>query len=100
MVCNSKKGKDAFKKAQELMFGHELAFKDALRYQTPMRKNISDNPDRDLFMRDLQSDMPFVEINNKWAKRPTFKLLWQKYVWGNRQKIFFWELKNKLKINS
>ena len=47
----------------------------------------------------LKGEMSFDEINKKWAKKPTLKLLWQKYVWGNRQKIFFWNLKNKLKIN-
>lgn len=99
VVCNTEKGKELFKKAQSLMYGHELAFDDALRYQSPMRKNIAENPDRKLFLKDLQSDMEFNEINRKWAKRPSFKLIWQKYVWGNRQKIFFWELKNKLNIN-
>ena len=45
------------------------------------------------------SALSFNEINRKWVKPPTFKLLWQKYVWGNRQKIFVWELKNKQKKN-
>ena len=62
-----------------------------------MRKCISENPDRGRFMADLQSDMTYKAINKKWAKRPTLKLLWQKYIWGNRQKIFFWNLKNRNK---
>ena len=99
VVCNTEKGKEVFRKAQQQMYGHELAFEDALRYQSPMKKCISENPDRDRFMADLQSEMSFQDINKKWAKKPTLKLLWQKYVWGNRQKIFFWEIKNKLKIN-
>lgn len=99
VVCNTVKGKAVFKQAQELMHGHELAFEEALRYQSPMRKCISENPDRERFMTDLQSDMPFEDINRQWAKKPTLRFLWQKYVWGNRQKIFFWELKNKLRIN-
>ena len=99
VVCNTEKGKKAFTKAQKLMYGHELAFEEALKYQSPMRKSIPENPDRDRFMQDLQSSLSFNEINRKWAKPPTFKLLWQKYVWGNRQKIFVWELKNKLKKN-
>lgn len=94
VVCNTYKGKAVFKQAQELMYGHELAFEEAQRYQSPMRKCISENPDREKFMADLQSDMLFDEINRKWAKKPTLKLLWQKYVWGNRQKIFFWGLIN------
>ena len=99
VVCNSEKGKEVFKKALPLMLGHELAFEDALRYQSPMRKSIAENPDRESFMADLRSDMSFKEINRRWANKPTFKLLWQKYVWGNRQKVFIWELKNKLKIS-
>lgn len=99
VVCNTEKGKAVFKQAEKKMYGHELAFEDALRYQSPMRKCISENPDRDRFMEDLKGEMSFDEINKKWAKKPTLKLLWQKYVWGNRQKIFFWNLKNKLKIN-
>ena len=98
VVCNTEKGKSVFKQAERMMYGHELAFEDALRYQSPMRKCISENPDRDRFMEDLKGEISFDEINKKWAKKPTLKLLWQKYVWGNRQKIFFWELRNELKI--
>jgi len=97
IVCNTAKGKVVVEKAKPSLFGHELAFEDALKYQSPMRKCISENLDRERFMADLQSEMTFKEINRKWAKKPTLKLLWQKYVWGNRQKVFFWELRNKLK---
>ena len=93
IICNTDKGKAVMNKAQHAMYGHELAFKDALRYQSPMRRCIAENPDRARFMADLQSDMSFKAINQKWAKRPSLKLLWQKYVWGNRQKVFFWKLK-------
>lgn len=78
------------------MYGHELVFEDALKYQGPLRRYIADNPERELFMKDLQSEMDYGEINKKWAKPPTLKLLFQKYVWGNRQKIFVWNLKQKL----
>ena len=97
VVCNTEKGKTVVENAQKLMYGHELAFEDALRYQSPMRKCISENPSRERFMNDLQSDMTFGAINRKWAKSPTLKLLWQKYIWGNRQKVFLWNLKNKKK---
>ena len=96
VVCNTDKGKEVFKKAQEKMYGHELAFEDALKYQGPMRKPIAENPQRDECMKDLQSSMTFEQINKKWAKKPTMKLLFQKYVWGNRQKVFMWNLKQKL----
>jgi coenzyme F420-reducing hydrogenase beta subunit len=93
VVCNTEKGKVALNMARDLMYGHELDFNTALKYQSPMRKSISVNPDRDAFIEDLKNDsLDFKEINKKWAKKPTFKLLWQKYAWGNRQKIAFWNL--------
>jgi len=96
VVCNTNKGKKVFKNAQKKMYGHELAFEDALKYQGPMKKSIDENPLREDCMKDLRSDMSFKELNKKWAKRPTIKLLFQKYIWGNRQKIFMWNLKHKL----
>lgn len=97
VVCNTEKGKQIMKKASENMYGHELVFETALKYQSPMRKTISKNENRSLFMRDLQNDMNFEEINRKWAKRPTVKLLYQKYIWGNRQKVALWNLFNNKK---
>ena len=92
VVCNTEKGKRVFEAAKKNMYGHELKFMDALKYQSPMRRTISNNPDRDSFMQDLKSEMNYHSINTKWAKRPSIKLLYQKYVWGNRQKIFLWNL--------
>ena len=95
VVGNTEKGTKVLKAAEQYMYGHELAFEDALKYQSPMRKHIDGNPQREAFMSDLESDMTFTEINRKWAKKPTIKLLWQKYIWGNRQKIALWNLKQK-----
>lgn len=95
VVCNTEKGKQIFQKAQDELYGHELRFADALKYQGPMRKTISKNPDRQAFFTDLASDMDYRSINRKWAKKPTVKLLLQKYVWGNRQKVAVWNLKQK-----
>lgn len=95
VIGNTEKGKLALEKAKERMYGHDLIFDQALKYQSPMRKCIDYNPERNSFMQDLV-DMDYVEICNKWAKRPTMKLLWQKYVWGNRQKIFVWNLKKRV----
>lgn len=96
VVCNTEKGKQVFEKAQGKMFGHELNFDDALKYQGPMRNHIANNPQRDDFIADLKSDMDYRSINKKWAKKPIIRLLYQKYIWGNRQKVFFWNLKRKL----
>lgn len=93
IVCNSSKGKAVFQKAREKMYGHDLVFSDALKYQGPMRDHIAYNNDRDAFMYDLKSSMTYKEINNKWADKPSLKLLFSKYIWGNRQKIWLWNIR-------
>ena len=97
VVCNTEKGRILFKKARENMCGHTLKYEDALKYQSPMRKTIDENPDRTAFMTDLESGMNYQTLVRKWAKKPTRKLLFQKYVWGNRQKVFLWNIKRILK---
>ena len=97
VLCNTQKGKDIFNKAQTRMFGHELSLEEALKYQGPIRRPIPENPKRDAFMADLVSDMDIGKINNKWAKKPSAKLIIQKYLYGNRQKVFLWTLKQKIK---
>lgn len=89
VIANNKKGIEVVKIAQNSMYGHELKFEDAIKYQGPIRKHISKNPKRDECIKDLQGEMTIHDINRKWADKPTIKLLWQKYIWGNRQKIFF-----------
>lgn len=95
VFANTDKGKEIVLNAKDKMYGHELKTEDALRYQSPMRKHIDINPSREMFMDDLKSDMSFEELNRKWTKKPTFKLLWQKYIWGNRQKIWLWNVTNR-----
>ena len=95
-IGNTEKGTEVLRAAEQYMYGHELAFEEALKYQSPIRKHIDGNPKREAFMSDLESDMNFAEINRKWAKKPTPKLLWQKYIWGNRQKIALWNIKQRL----
>ncbi len=98
IVANSEKGKSALEKALPLLYGHTLNMEDVIRFQSPMRKAISMNPDRDNCMVDLENpNMTFEMINKKWAKKPTLKLLFQKYVWGNRQKVWLWNIKHKNK---
>lgn len=92
IVANTEKGRKVVLKAKKNMYGHKLKFEDALKYQGPMRKHISCNPNRKDFMLDLQSNMCYEEINLKWIKKPSIKLLWQKYIWGNRQKVAFWKI--------
>lgn len=96
VLCNSEKGKQVFRKAEKMMYGHEIKFDDALKYQSPIRKTIEENPDREAFMADLKGNMDYKSINRKWAKKPTLKLIFDKYIWGNRQKVFVWNLRQKM----
>ena len=92
MTANSDKGEEVLLEVQKRIYGHELKLEDAIKYQGPMRKSADAHPKRSLLMQDLQSDMSYEEINKKWAPKITFKLWWQKYIWGNRQKILLWKL--------
>lgn len=93
VICNTDKGKKVFDKAEMNMYGHELLIDDAIKYQSPMRKSILYNEKRSNFMLDLlNANMDYDAINRKWAKRPSIKLLWQKYIWGNRQKVALWNI--------
>lgn len=93
VFCNTAKGVAALEKAKPLLFGHELHVDDAIRYQGPMSGCIKDNPLKSECLKDIR-ELPYEVIVRKWAKRPTLKLLWQKYVWGNRQKVWLWNLLN------
>jgi coenzyme F420-reducing hydrogenase beta subunit len=96
MIANTKKGKKIIKEAEKKMYGHELKFDDALKYQGPMRKCIAYNEKREEFIKDLQDkDLTYKDIVKKWYKSPSIKLLWSKYVWGNRQIVFCYNLKRK-----
>ena len=97
MLCNTDKGKKALEAASDSLYGHELEFEEALKYQGPIRKHIDSNENRASFMDDLKSDMPFNRINSKWAKKASIKLLLSKYLWGNRQKVFVYNLKRRKK---
>ena len=94
-VANTPAGQAVWKRAEQSMLGHTLNMADALKYQSPMRKHIDSSPDREAFMKDLKSSMSYQELNRKWATKPTLKLLWSKYVWGNRQKVLVWNLRHQ-----
>lgn len=94
VVCNSEPGKSVWKKAKDCMVGREVQFSTALKYQGPMRGHIAESAQRETFMSDLKQ-LNYEEINKKWYFGPSLKLLWQKYIWGNRQKIWWWNLFRK-----
>lgn len=90
-ICNTKKGREAFELAKKNIFGHELDFDTVIKYQGPIRKSIAENDKREEFMEDLKSaDTDYCSLIKKWYKKPELSLLYSKYVWGNRQKVFMW----------
>lgn len=96
-VCNSEKGIAVLKKAEPCLYGHELKYEDALKYQRPMRVVVPANPRRDEFMDDLKA-MDYQELCDKWKPREPFKVLWKKYVLGkNSQVVTWWKIKNMFK---
>lgn len=98
IICNTQKGRDIWKVATKHFYGHELSFDTALKFQGPMRKHIDKNPKRRECMDDLMNlEMDYIAICEKWAKPPTAKLLFEKYIWGNRQKVYVWKLRNRKK---
>lgn len=95
VFCNTEYGKLVVTKAATQMKGHELRLEDALRYQGPMRKCIDKNPKRSEFMADLvNQQIDYTTLTKKWAVKPSLRLLFAKYVYGNRQKVFMWNLRN------
>lgn len=94
--CNTPKGCAVLDAAKPALHGRALPLETALRYQGPMRRAIERNPDREACMDDLRT-LPFEAFARKWAKRPSPGLLFSKYVWGNRQKVWVWNLFHRRK---
>lgn len=95
VLTNSQKGIQAFELAKTQLFGHNLKLEEAVKYQSPLRKHIDKNPQREDFMQDVLV-LSYKELCRKWAKKPTLKLLLQKYVWGNYRKVAVWNFKQKI----
>lgn len=95
VVCSTDAGFSLLGDARSRLSGRELSFEEALRYQGPMRRPVGWEPRRDDFMKDLLT-MDIDELERKWAKRPTIKLLASKYLWGNRQKVALWKIKKRV----
>ncbi len=91
VFCNNDKGKHVLGLAIKSLHGHDLQVETAIRYQGPMRNHIATNERRSECMEDIKT-MSYEAFVRKWAKRPTLKLLVQKYLWGNRQKVWLWNL--------
>ena len=97
MISNTLKGHEAAYQASKLMLGHTLNIDDAVKFQGPMRKCVPMNPLRKEFMNELiDPAISYKELNKKWVKKPTIKLIISKYLWGNHQKVRLTNLKQKL----
>ena len=97
IVANTKIGQEVARKAETLMYGHSLDMDDVVRFQGPMRKSIPENPLRVEFMSELvDPETTYTQLMRKWALRPSFKLLFSKYIWGNHQKVRLWKIKRYL----
>ena len=77
----------------------QLDIDTAIKYQSPLRKKIDLNPNRATFMEDLRH-LDYQKLCDKWAIKPSLRLLISKYVFGtNRQKVFWWKLKQYFHCN-
>ena len=97
IVANTTKGNNVVSKLSELMVIRELDLNEAIKYQSPMRKTIDSNPDRDKFIQDL-TVLNYKDLIKKYYDKPTVKLLYSKYIYGNKQKVFLYNtFKNHFK---
>lgn len=95
VICNSQKGYQIFMNAKKEMTGHKVDFEKMRKYQRPGMIQKTVHPQYDEFMADLLV-MNYTEICKKWAKNPSMRLLFQKKVWNNRNRVKMWKLKRKL----
>lgn len=99
IVCNTDNGRAYVEKAAEFIHIRRLDLDEAIKYQSPLRKNIAPNSNRAAFMADLKV-LDYQELCRKWAVKSSLKLLISKYVFGtNRQKVFWWKLKRRFHLN-
>ena len=94
IFVNTKKGLDVMDKIDDYFYYRKLDINMAIKYQGPLRGHIKDNPKREEFMQNLK-ELSYSEIIKKWYDKPSTKLLYDKYIWGNRQKVFVYNLKHK-----
>lgn len=94
VFCNTEKGAQTFALAQNMLYGHRLNPRTILEYQTRLREPVKPEPQRENFMKDLRC-LSYRELCKKWVEPPSLRLLWSKYVWGNRQKVFVWSIMHR-----
>ena len=97
IICNNIKASEILHIAQKEMNGHGVDFERMRKYQRPGLIKKTVHPQYNEFMEDLKT-MDYRELCKKWAKKPSIKLLWQKYIWNNRARVRLWKIKNKLNL--
>lgn len=86
VFCNSDRGAEALEVAMPLIDGRWLNIDDAIRYQKPMREPIEASEERAQFMADLRA-LDYRVLCEKWADKPSLKLLVSKYLWGTNAQV-------------
>ena len=84
------------------MYLHEVDFEKMKKYQRPGLIQKTVHPLYNEFMEDIKT-MDYYLLCKKWAKRPSIKLIMQKYIFNNRMRVKIWRLKqlfNGRKINN
>lgn len=94
VVCSTDKGRRALENTP--MVGHPLDFESAVKYQSPLRGPIAKHPKSAVFLNDLRT-LDYVLLIKKWYSGPSLRLLWSKYVWGNRPKVRLMKLSGRLR---
>lgn len=96
IICNSILGKKVFNQAKKNMICRPLDLNEAIKYQSPLRKSIEMNPNREKFFSDLKNEnMNYKKLCKIWGKPITVKMFLSKYIWGNRQKVKLWNIKKR-----
>lgn len=96
VICSTEAGKSLLDDAKKLLNGRQVPYDEARKYQGPLRQPIGEEPRRDAFMAELPR-MDIDDLEQNWAKRPDARLLFSKYVWGNRQKVLLWRCMRRLR---
>ncbi len=91
IICNTQKGLETLERAKQIMTGHEVDFEQMRKYQRPGLIQKTVHPSYDEFMEDIKT-MDYKALCRKWAKKPSLRLLFQKYIYNNRMRVRIWKM--------
>lgn len=96
ILCNTKKGIELFENAKSEMVYSPVEFDRMKKYQVPSISGKPFHPQYEEFMEDL-TILDYSQLCKKWAKKPSPRLLFQKYVFNNHMRVRIWKIKMILK---